>query len=256
MLRTRTNAHDVVFYYYVCIAGSIFTLVTASITVGHIIYHYVNIFHKSGNMTNKRRTPYVLFILLSFTALYISCVFAFVRANIFNSYSAEQYSYSLCMFGIYSVWFLFIIYFPALYSLFIYRIQLGFAETIYEYPKRMVKLFYATVFTSFILVSASFVYSASGDHYVVEQFEGTTQLFCSRDEDKDSHTKSVIVDAFSIAFIVLLIIFNSLTLYLFTKRLHALMMSLQRVLNNSKASCHWVGLSMVPRKDVRMLNAL
>eukprot|EP01084_Bolivina_argentea_P152914 266647_1 len=210
------------YYYYVSSIGAIFTSVVVCMTLMHVIRHYIKVFHsKNTNECDipQAKTSYIMFILMSITTLFICLFYGFFRGNMFISFNKNQFSLWICESTYYSVFLLLIIYSIILYSLFIYRIQIVFTGTMYQYPQILFIILYGLLFIGFSTCAILLFYAYPKNTFAIFQFEDTELLYCGATDETAYYTSNFIA---TLLYVSLTIIFNIVTLYLFTTKLYAL----------------------------------
>jgi len=125
-----------------------------------------------------------------------------------------------------------------IYFVFIYRVQISFEGTVYQYPRRLYRALYLSLCVSFFVVVPVIVlscYSGNGVEYVLYYFDHSGYVWCDILVDDHRYSLSGRVDPKRIFFvsgivfsIVCLIFFDVVSLYLFTARLYSLQIELMQ----------------------------
>eukprot|EP01084_Bolivina_argentea_P244049 408936_1 len=211
-----------IYYYYFSCIGSVVAFITISIILFNITCEYIKIFHSSKTKDNNRqdKLSYILFILMCIVSLLICCIYSLFRVNIFNGLNANQFTKLLCKSSHYSAVIILFIYTILMYTLFIYRIQMVFVGTIYEYSPKCFLFLYTSLLTGYlanIILTIIGIESTTFNLYI---FKGTNQMYCgtSYEDTQTTHTNFYS----TLIFVILTTTFTVIVLYMFTNRLYAL----------------------------------
>ena len=215
-------------YYYTATIGAIFVLIIILLLTAHVLYHYIRIFHRSrDNGKDQTKQPYWVFFACGIIGIYVCLNWIFVRANIFTTESAENWTMIQCSISHGTCFLLLATSQLLMYFLFIYRIKISFAGTHYEYSSKVYRILYISIIVTLIIQIIIFFPSAIGGQHVLWYFdEEKTVLWCDLDGD-ESYTEQlgdsgqvrlifILVNAVYV--MVYRIVYDLILSYMFTKR--------------------------------------
>eukprot|EP01084_Bolivina_argentea_P279173 477238_1 len=222
MLPVQIEPHSIVYYHYLCGIGSIVMLIIVTTILIHISFHFLKLFRSATEGTNK--TLFILYIILSLITVYLCIMYGFIKCNLLNQFKPDNYSQILCSISHHSVFIGFYIYAILFYVLLLYRIQIVFNNTSFQYPLKYFKILYSTIFISYICVACSLIYTAPLTRFGLFIPKNTHQIYCGTLNDNPDRSFAAFLAA--IIYVVLQVIFNIITVYMFTNRFNTLKLKL------------------------------
>ena len=134
--------------FYSSYVGFIFGFITIIMITIHVFIHYYLSFCKQRSEHNK--TVYILVISFNIFAIIIGLMFCFIRSNFFTGIGPLQFTYNQCAIG-YTVYYVSSYSCASiLYITFIYRIQLAFKGSLYEYRSYIYGVVYILILINWL----------------------------------------------------------------------------------------------------------
>ena len=200
----------------------VLTIVSIIITISQLIH--IAIFYRKHHQDQNLKIYILLAIRLTATIL-ISILFLFLKSNYFFTIEHSQYLYTKSVLSSthYANTILIQISQSTLFLLFVYRIQIVFKDTIYEYPKSVLSSLYIGIFIAYIITSILSWFAYDPTQFVVYRLGNANNLYIS---SRESTKINPIGLASAASFVLYQMTFNIICLYMFTKRLIRLKKSL------------------------------
>ena len=204
-------------YHTTGIFSIIAFLISAGILI-HILYHYYLYFHKKSSKNKQQnKAIYVLFIARLIGTLFVCFLFAFVKSNYLSQLDSDQYENKGILYFIYYGNYAILQFGQVItFILFIYRIQIVFAETVYQYNKYVYISLYSSITIGYFVSSSLTGISHKNTSFIIFQVGDTNQLYIKA-SDSTNYSTTTLLSGF--VFILYQIGLNLACLYMFSKKL-------------------------------------
>ena len=239
-------------FYYSSAIGALFVFVIILATFIHTLKHFIKAFcckkkDYVHNSKSQNKMIYILFFVISIIALIICLLYAFTRSNLFTREKLEDYTEIQCALAHWSGYSLIAIEYTIVYALFLYRIQVVFNSTTYEYPNIVYIALYVGLGIGCSLCLLFLYISVPDTDFVIWYFDDDKKyLYCDSAGDRTGFDdeRSIFNALGILVFILTQIIYNITLLYMFSKRLYALQTELvKQYMDEKRESCTTTGTS-------------
>ena len=209
-------------YFYASSIGSIVVLILIISLFVHILYHYLKIFHSKQSNKDETRADhnkliYILFLLLLTSTMIMCVVDGFVRSNYWSNIPLSDYGKAICYASYYADITMLQFHQFIMYALFIYRIQIVFQDTVYEYSLNTFRALYSLLIFGYLAVATIVFVGHKYSSFTVYYF--AQNAYCSASPETKQNVFTVVSSSiYSLWHIGL----NVICLYMLTNRLWAL----------------------------------